>query len=80
MRTLQLEFVASPEADIAARLEAAGVSTVAGYDPVPMRGAGTGPGTIVVTVLVPSGVSVDVLRGIEGVLGVMGDPGTGPMR
>ncbi|MGE0581562.1 MAG: DUF1993 family protein [Steroidobacteraceae bacterium] len=79
MRTVLLEFAAGLAPTIAARLEAAGVAAVSGYDPVPMRGRGTAPDTVVVTVLVPPGVSVESLHGIAGVLRVMGDPALGPL-
>lgn len=73
MRTLQLEFVAEKSSTIAARLDAAGVSILAGHEPVPMRGRGAEPDTIVVTVLVPSGIAANSLHRIPGVLRVLGD-------
>ncbi len=73
MRTLQLEFVAEDFPAIAARLDAAGVPILAGHEPVPMRGRGATPDTIVVTVLVPPGVAADSLHRIQGVLRVLGD-------
>jgi len=78
MRTLQLEFAADPAAAIAERLAAAGVSALPGCDPVPMRGQGEQPATVVVTVLVPSGVPTERLYGIPGVLRVTGYPAISP--
>lgn len=80
MRTLQLEFATERASIIAARLDAAGVSAVPGYDPVPMRGRGSEPDTLVVTVLVPSGIGVDSLREIPGVLRVIGDLQLQPLK
>lgn len=81
MRTLQLEFVAEREpSTIAMRLEAAGIRALPGHDPVPMRGAGSTPDTLVVTVLVPASVAADSLKEIPGVLRVIGDVRVGPIR
>lgn len=78
MRTLQLEFTADLPGTIAARLDAAGVAILPGHDPVPMRGREGAPDTVVVTILAPSGVSIDRLLAIPGVRRVMGDPALGP--
>ncbi len=80
MRTLQLELAAEHSSTIAARLDAAGVSVMPGFDPVPMRGRSPEPDTLVVTVLVPSGIGVDRLREIPGVLRVIGDLQIEPLK
>lgn len=81
MRTAQLEFSAdNPAAAIASRLEAAGVVRLPGYDDVPVRGAGAGPGHIVVTVLVPAGIPLESLYDIPGVVHVLYDVQIAPLE
>ncbi len=81
MRTVQLEFAAGHEAPaIAAQREASGVAILPGYEPVPVRRGSAAPTSLVVTVLVPSGVPLDRLRAIPGVLGVSGDVRIGPLK
>lgn len=80
MRTIHLEFaVERGGPTMNSRLEAAGVSVLPGFEPVPMRGDGARPDTLVVTVLVPAGVSIEQLRAIPGVLGVSEDSRVGPV-
>lgn len=80
MRTIHLEFsVEAGASAIGARLAAAGVSILPGFEPVPVRGEGTRPDTLVVAVLVPSGVSNEQLRAIPGVLGISADAEIAPL-
>lgn len=93
MRTALLEFAAGHgAATIAAQLAAAGVTIAPGHDPVPLRGAGEGTTgeaatrgaanegvTVAVAVLVPSGVPIDRLREIPGVVRVSVDPVVAPL-
>ena len=80
MRTVQLEFSAdSSAAAIASRLEAAGVARLPGYLDVPLRNADGGPGTVVVTVLVPAGMPLESLYDIAGVVRVACDLQIGPL-
>jgi hypothetical protein len=80
MRTVQLEIIAdSSAAAITSRLEAAGVARLPGYQDVPLRGAGGRPGTVVVTVMVPAGISLESLHDIPGVVRVARDVPVGPM-